>query len=262
MQLPPKTAFELRAEPAHFPVTVSILMPILNAQDTLVRAVGSVQRQTFQNWELILIDDGSQDQSRAMCQAWDQNNIRIRMVRLTKTQGAARARNHGLAAARGRYIAFLDADDEWLPEKLSRQINHMRRGGHAFSYTGYWKVQGQHQRYLSVPQRISRAQLLKGNVIGCLTAMYDRAHFGSVPMPNLPMRHDFALWLELLKKTNSAAGLCEPLAIHHRRSGSLSSSNVAATRALWRLYRHHLAYSRWVSAYFLTRQIASRLWRG
>lgn len=245
-----------------YPVEVSVLMPVFNAEETLLRAVQSVQQQTFNNWELLLIDDGSTDRSAAICAQLQCSDHRVRLLSMGRNQGAACARNFGLSGARGRYIAFLDADDVWLPSKLSHQLAFMRAGSHAFAYTGFWKANGHRLRRIKVPKKVTHRALMRGNVIGCLTAIYDRSVFGSVPMPDLPMRHDFALWLKLLRRHDMAAGLNAPLAIHHRRRDSLSASNAKAARALWHVYREHLGHSVAASVYFLSRQIGQRLWRG
>ena len=244
------------------PVSVSIIMPVFNAAPQLPRAIASVQNQSFPNWELLVIDDGSTDGSAQVAAEKARQDPRITLLSLSANEGAAAARNTGLSAARGRYIAFLDADDEWLPEKLDRQLTFMRETGATLSYTGFWRARGVHRTQVEVPPEVSRDTLLKGNVIGCLTAMYDRHFFGPVTMPALRMRQDFAFWLLLLNKTEIAYGLTQPLAVYHRHPGSLSSSFRRVMTANWILYRRHLGLPAPTALYYLANHLWRRLKRG
>ncbi|WP_369411346.1 glycosyltransferase family 2 protein [Phycobacter azelaicus] len=241
---------------------VSVIMPVFNAEKTLTRAVASVQAQDYPDWELVLIEDGSSDGSADLCADLAAADPRIRVLRQSRNSGAAAARNAGLAQARGRYIAFLDADDEWLPEKLTSQLSFMEASGASFSYTGFWRQRGAQRRQVRVPAAVDRAQLLKGNVIGCLTALYDRAHFGTVEMPDLRMRQDFALWLKLLEQGGRAHGLDRPLAIHHVQPDSLSAPKGRAIRATWQMYRTHLGFSPARAGWYLSNHLLRRLLRG
>jgi teichuronic acid biosynthesis glycosyltransferase TuaG len=132
----------------------------------------------------------------------------------------------------------------------------------SFSYTGFWRQRGEIRHRVRVPAYTDRATLLKGNVIGCLTAVYDRRFLGSVEMPNLRMRQDFAFWLELLNRTDQGYGLDVPLAVYHVHSGSLSASRSRALRATWKLYRAHLGFSRSRASWYLSNHLLRRLWRG
>ena len=241
---------------------VSVIMPVFNAADVLPRAVASVRAQTWQRWELLLIDDGSSDDSAAVAAGLAAQDPRIRLLRQPRNTGAAAARNAGLRHARGRYIAFLDADDEWLPEKLALQLHFMQAQGAAFSYTGFWRARNGRRHRVRVPAHVTRQELLKGNAIGCLTALYDRAHFGTVPMPELRLRQDYALWLDLLTRTDMAHGLDQPLAIHHRHRESLSASLPRALAANWHLYRRHLGLPPLQAFYFFSLHLWRRLKRG
>lgn len=241
---------------------VSVIMPVYNAANTLKRSVRSVQAQDWADWELILIEDGSRDGSAEICASLVASDPRIRLVQQKGNTGAAAARNAGIRIARGRYIAFLDADDEWLPEKLSRQLSFMHARDASFSYTGFWRQRGETRSQVTVPDTVDYPTLLKGNVIGCLTAIYDRAALGTVEMPALRMRQDFALWLELLTRTDYAHGLNEPLATHHALPNSLSARRGRALRATWKLYRTHLGLSPFWASWYLTSHLMRRLLRG
>ncbi len=248
---------------ARFPVAVSVLMPAHGACDTLERAVASVRAQSFEDWELLITDDACAGGTGALAAALAGQDPRIRVLAHTETRGAAAARNTALAAARGRYIAFLDADDAWCPEKLARQIPFMERTGAALGYTGFWRVaEGGARRAVPVPATVTRAALLRGNVIGCLTAVYDRAALGDCPMPALPLRQDYALWLDILGRVPCAHGLTEPLALNHTRPGSLSSNRLRAAAATWAMYRRHMGLPRHRAAWYLGNHLLRRLARG
>jgi len=241
---------------------VSVIMPVFNAEETLVRAVASVQAQEYPDWELLLIEDGSSDGSPKLCADLAAADSRLQILRQPHNNGAAAARNAGILLARGRYIAFLDADDEWLPEKLALQLLFMKTCGAPFSYTGFWRQRGEERHQVRVPAWVDRAQLLRGNVIGCLTALYDRNHFGTVEMPALRMRQDFALWLKLLEEGGRAHGLDRPLAVHHVLPHSLSASKGRALRATWQMYRGHLGLSPLRTGWYLSNHLIRRLLRG
>jgi teichuronic acid biosynthesis glycosyltransferase TuaG len=217
--------------------TVSIIMPAYNAARFLRRAVASVLAQTYADWELIVVDDGSRDDTWAVASALAQDP-RIMVLSQPRNTGAAKARNRAIAVAKGRYIAFLDADDEWSPDKLALQTAFMQRTGATFSFTGYWREREGRRRYVTAPERLTRSALLRRNRIGCLTAVYDRAHLGTVLMPDMALRQDYALWLDLLLRTD-AHGLNQPLATLHQHRGSLSSARLRAARATWAMYRNH-----------------------
>jgi len=249
-------------QPNRAPV-VSVVMPVYNASATLARAVQSVRLQSWNNWELILIEDGSGDASADLCASLAAEDARIRALYQPGNTGAAAARNAGLAVARGRYVAFLDADDEWLPEKLSRQIPFMQNEGAAFSYTGFWRARAGGRRHrVHVPPWVDRTQLLHGNVIGCLSVVYDRAYFGNVSMPPLRMHEDFAFWLQLLEQAPLARGLDEALAVYHVTPGSLTSARGRAVRATWGIYRSHLRLPLYRAAWYLSSHVLRRLRRG
>lgn len=242
--------------------TVSILMPARNAAATIGAAMASVQAQSVQDWELLVIDDASNDATARSVETRAGSDPRIRLLRSDGQQGAAAARNLGLDAACGRYIAFLDADDEWFPDKLERQLVLMFRTGAALSYAGFiTRSAGRPDREITVSPTVSYDRLLSGNIIGCLTAMYDTDICGKVPMPLIRRRHDYALWLTLLKAHGCAHGIPEPLAVLHLSRGTLSSNKLAATYDTWRMYRNVIGLSAPASLVYLCRHLTQRISR-
>jgi teichuronic acid biosynthesis glycosyltransferase TuaG len=217
---------------------VSVVVPVWNAAATLAETIASVQAQTAPDWEMLLVDDGSRDGSRALAEAAAAADPRLRVVGWRDNRGAAAARNAGIRAARGRFIAFLDADDLWRPEKLAVQLAALEAGA-PFVFSSYRRIDaaGRPLGIVRAPARISYRELLRGNAIGCLTAIYDREALGRVEMPDLRRRQDFGLWLLLLERTPHATGLPEVLADYRVRRGSLSADKLAALRDNWAFYR-------------------------
>ena len=188
---------------------------------------------------MLIADDGSADATPALAAAWAARDPRIRLLPGAGRAGPAAARNRAIRAARGRYLAFLDADDRWRPEKLARQLAFMAaRPPPSASPPTAARTPRAATSASSAPRRASTTPaLLKGNVIGCLTAVYDSAHFGKVEMPPLPLRQDYALWLALLRPGGAARGLDEVLADYRVGAGSLSGSKLRAARGTWRVLR-------------------------
>lgn len=221
-------------------------MPLYNAAAFVAAAISSVQAQTFSDWELLVADDGSADESAAIVASLAAADPRIRLLISTENQGPGPARNRAIAMARGRFIAFLDADDLWHPTKLATQIGWMQTTGHPFTFTAYTRVtlSTGARVTIGVPDRVTRNALLLTNVIGCSTVVYDSAYFGPRAMPALKRRQDFAFWLQLLKDTPFAAGLPIALTTYQQHGDSVSSSKLAAAGSTWELYSRHLGLSR------------------
>lgn len=218
---------------------VSIITPLYNCASFLDKTVQSVLAQTFHDWELIMVDDCSTDDSLKIAQAYAAQDKRINVIKLEQNSGAAIARNTAIKAATGRFIAFLDSDDLWHPEKLNLQINFMLTNDLAFSYTGYEKIDetGTVFGLMGVPERVHYKQLLKTCVIGCLTAVYDTEKLGKVYMPTSTKREDFATWLNILKQIDFAHGLTVPLAQYRVYANQTSGKKASMAKENWRLYR-------------------------
>ena len=223
-----------------------------------------MQAQTFSSWELVVADDGSDDGSPQLIEKLAANDHRVVSVLTDDVRsGAAAARNIALGCASGRYIAFLDADDEWHPSKLEVQFNEMQKTGAAFSCSGYLVCRENRADYIRMPPSvITRRSLLKGNRIGCLTAMYDPHVFGKQPMVDIPMRHDYALWLHLLSLSPNCLGIQRTLATHKRRSGSLSANPWKTTAATWKMLRRQAGLGSIAATRAVSSHVIRRLWRG
>lgn len=218
---------------------ISVITPVHNSIPYLKECVNSVFAQTNPDFEMILVDDGSTDGSAELIRKLSGEDHRIQTVFLEESVGPARARNEGLRRATGRFIAFLDSDDMWAADKLEKQISYMRENGHALSYTAYSRIRedGSFSGTVHVPRCVDYHGLLHSNVIGMLTAIYDREKLGLRFLPDMLKRQDYALWLSILREGHTAYGLNEPLALYRVRGSSVSRNKFLAARYQWRVYR-------------------------
>jgi len=219
---------------------VSIVTPTYNAEGYLRATVVSVQAQEMADWELILVDDASTDGSVKVAGALAADDPRIHVIVLPGNAGPAVARNRGIATAQGRYIAFLDCDDLWMPDKLTKQLAFMQAHGAVIGFTAYRMLSGGTREPIGVQEvvpTVTYAQLLYSNIIGCSTVMVDRAKAGEFRFPQIRKRQDFALWLKLLRQHGAAHGLAEVLTEYTVRPNSVSSNRFSAAAYTWRVYR-------------------------
>lgn len=223
---------------------VSVIIPVRNAAATLPATLDSLAGQSFQNWEALLIDDGSQDGSAALLADRAAADPRCRLLGDGCWRGVAGARNLGIRAARGRWIAFLDADDRWRPDKLAQQMP-LLRAGVPIVFSSYDRVAADGTRLGTVRAagRITYRDALAGNPIGCLTAIWDSARFGRAEMPALPLHEDYAFWLALLRSGAEARGLPQVLAEYRVAAGSHSGAKLRAARATWTILRSQAGLS-------------------
>lgn len=218
---------------------VSIVIPVYNAEKCIGDTVASIRSQSYQNWELIMVDDGSTDKSLDIMKSLECDNIKI----LQSNGGsAALARNKGIEAASGRYIAFLDADDLWDPSKLEKQLAFMDKYDAAFSFTGYEFADEYGvsvNKLVQVPLRITYKQALKNTTIFTSTVMFDMNKLtkDEIYMPNVKSE-DTATWWRVLKSGVTGYGLNEGLTLYRRSSGTLSSNKFEAIKRIWNLYRN------------------------
>lgn len=236
---------------------ISVITPAYNSARFIRETIESVLAQTYVNWEMIIVDDCSTDNTVEIVKRYKKRDHRIQLIRLKKNSGTAVSRNRAMDRARGRYLAFLDSDDQWLPKKLEKQLKFMQQRQIAFSYTQYRNIDesGKMGSIVSVPNNVTYEQSLKQNVIGCLTVMLDRKMIGTVKMVNIRSRQDYALWLSLLKKGHLAFGLQEVLAKYRNVENSLSSNKLKVARQNWKVYREieklSLIKSLWYFLHFM-----------
>lgn len=242
-------------------VSVSIITPSYNCENYISETIESVLLQSYQNWEMLIVDDCSTDASRSRILEFTEKDNRVKLIRLSENSGAAVARNKAIKIATGRYIAFLDSDDRWKPEKLEKQIAFMQKTGVALSYTAYDVVDegGNKTTEFIPPGSLTYHDLLKTCSIGCLTAVYDAHQLGKVYMPLFRKRQDYGLWLKILKFTPEAQGLNESLAEYRLRGTSVSANKTDAAKYQWRVYREIEQLNIFQSAYFFVHYVVSGL---
>lgn len=208
---------------------VSIIMPSYNCGAYVEETIRSVQAQTYQNWEILFIDDCSSDDTIRIVSKMKEEDHRIRLYQNLRNSGAALSRNRAIAEAKGRWIAFLDSDDQWEPMKLEKQVKFMETHNYAFSYTYYSEMDADgHDTGITVfgPSRITRKGMYAFCWPGCLTVMYDAKEVGLIQIEDIKKNNDYAIWLKVCKKADCYL-LPEVLAKYRRgRSGSVSSHSI------------------------------------
>ena len=208
---------------------VSIIMPSYNCGQYVEDTIRSVQAQTYQNWEIIFMDDCSPDDTVRRVSVLREKDPRIKLFQNKSNSGAAVSRNNALREAKGRWIAFLDSDDIWEPEKLEKQVQFMEENGYSFSYTGYQEIDSYSKPtgvFISGPKHVSKQGMYNFCWPGCLTVMYDRDKIGLIQIEDIKKNNDYAMWLKVCKKADCYL-LDECLAKYRRgRVGSVSSHGI------------------------------------
>ncbi|MBR2324492.1 MAG: glycosyltransferase family 2 protein [Clostridia bacterium] len=207
---------------------VSIIMPSYNTGRFIKETIESVLAQSYSDWELILVDDCSKDNTDEVVSQY-LADARIRYIKNETNSGAAVSRNRALREAKGKWIAFLDSDDLWAPEKLEKQIRFMEENGYHFSYTNYAEIDEDGKRNgvtVTGPRRVTKSGMVNYCWPGCLTVMYDAEAVGLIQIADIKKNNDYAMWLKVCKKANCYL-LDEELALYRRgRQGSISSHSV------------------------------------
>lgn len=219
---------------------VSIITPSYNSERYIAETIESVLAQTYTNWELLITDDCSKDDTIKIVRRYAGKDPRIKLFALEKNVGAASARNVSLDNASGRYIAFLDSDDTWRPDKLRRQLEFMTENGYAFSCSDYSTMNHDGTptgKTMKMPRSLSYRQYLRNTAIGCLTVVIDRQKTGDFRMPVIKTSHDMALWLLIMRRGFKAYALNEDLASYRLLSTSNSAKKWKAAKDVWRVYR-------------------------
>ena len=232
---------------------VSIITPAYNAAAYIAETIESVLAQTYTNWEMLIVNDCSKDNTAEIVQSYAAKDKRIKLINLEQNSGAAAARNTAIQNANGRYIAFLDSDDLWKKEKLQKQIEFMQKNGYAFTFTSYEhfkETKENIQNHVQIPKSLNYNQALKGNQIGCLTVMLDRKQISNIHFTT-QKHEDYILWLNILKQGITAYGIQESLALYITgNSKSISGNKVQSALWTWKVYRDNQKLSVVKSMYY------------
>ena len=218
---------------------VSIIVPMYNAEKFIGKTIESVLAQTYQNWEMLIMNDVSTDNSLAIVSLYAKKDERIKIVNTEKNVGVVKGRNFLIDLASGKYIAFLDADDYWHNEKLEKQIKFMKEKNASISCTEYTRVKENEEKIndVIIKEEISYNDMLKNNYLGCLTVIYDAKKIGKRYFKELEKNEDYVLWLEIVKNVNTIYGLKENLAYYRVLDNSRSSNKVKTAKVRWEIYR-------------------------
>ncbi|EGQ9063517.1 TPA: glycosyltransferase [Vibrio parahaemolyticus] len=216
---------------------VSIIMPTYNSEQTVVESIQSVLSQTYKNWELVIVDDRSTDNTWKVIQTYADKYDNIRVYQNKENLGAGASRNFAIEQAKGRFIAFLDSDDLWMENKLAEQIPFMLENNYPLTYTHYSRFNSEEElSVVTAPEYTTYKKLMYSNVIGCLTAVYDTQKLGKRYMPLIRKRQDMGLWLDILKETPKAYCLPKPLAKYRMDSG-MTANKFSVLSYQWKFYR-------------------------
>lgn len=241
---------------------VSIIMPSYNTAKYIGDSIASVMIQTYTDWELIIVDDASTDDTDDVVQSLP--SPKIRYLKNERNSGAAVSRNRALREARGKWIAFLDSDDLWTRDKLEKQIAFMEENSYAFSYTQYAEID-ENGKSLGVvvggPNRITKTGMFNYCWPGCLTVMYNREVVGDIQIADIKKNNDYAMWLKVCQ-TAECHLLPEVLARYRKRSGSISRhSYVALIKWHYKLYRDAEGLNPVVSLWITARNLFFGAWK-
>lgn len=221
---------------------VSIITPCFNAESTISQTIESVLAQTYRNWEMLIIDDGSTDGSIELIKEYKSQDNRIKLLKTQYPSGSpSKPRNIGIDYAKGTYVAFLDSDDLWMPEKLEKQVAHLKKYNLALSYSYYEKMDWQGKRdnrQIKTCSHSTYNSLLKSNAIPCLTSIVSRDSIGNTRFKNIP-QEDFCFWLDILKKGYQASNLCEVTALYREAKNSRSANKFKMFKGYWNVIYNH-----------------------
>lgn len=220
---------------------ISIIMAAYNAEKTIEQAISSVLNQTYPNFELLVVNDCSTDKTAALIEAIAKKDSRIRVISNEKNSGVSYTRKHGLEEAKGEWIAILDSDDAWAPEKLKKQIELQEKTNADLLFTGsaFMDADGKPiDWYLAAPAEVTYRQLLKQNVLSNSSALVRKELYTKHYAVGDGMHEDFAIWLSILKDGRKAYGVDEPLLIYRIAKSSKSGNKVKAARMNWNTYRY------------------------
>lgn len=236
---------------------VTIITPLYNAERFITETILSIQNQTYENWEALVIDDYSTDLSSQVIEKLRRADSRIHLIKNDVNKGASQCRNQGTEAAKEDYIAFLDADDLWHEEKLEKQLRFMQANNCDVSFTSYVHIdehsKPMHKRIKALAS-LSYKKQHSNNYIGNLTGMYKAIRLGKISAPNMRKRQDWAVWLEAIKRSKKPAlGIQEDLAYYRIHRDSMSGNKLGLVSHNFSFYQSHLGHSSIASAFYLMR---------
>lgn len=234
---------------------ISIITPCFNAEKFIAQTIESVRNQTYSNWEMLIIDDCSTDKSKEIINSFTTTDTRIKLIELKENKGTAYAKNQGLALAKGNFIAFIDADDVWLPQKLEKQMKVLMHTQAAICFTSYQLMDENSmliQKVISAPPKVNLTKYLKTTIIGFSTSIINRQVTGEFSIMNLRSREDTQLWIHLLKQGHQATGINEVLTLYRVHANSLSANKFKSAVLVWNLYFRIEKLGFFKSAYFFS----------
>jgi glycosyltransferase involved in cell wall biosynthesis len=219
---------------------VSIITPSYNSAEYIAETIQSVQNQSYTNWEMIIVDDCSSDNTEEIVKKIQQSDTRVHFLKLDKNSGSGIARNKGIEKATGDYMTFIDSDDIWFPDFIKNSIEAIQTSKTPFVFSSYKRSNEELEFIYSdfiVPQKVTYTDILKSNSISCLTAFLDIKILGKKYMPKIRKRQDMGLWLQYLKETPCAYGIQQTQAIYRIRENSLSRNKSNLLKYQWEFYR-------------------------
>lgn len=240
---------------------VSVIMPSYNTVDYISDSIKSVLAQTYKNWELVIVDDCSTDNSVDVIKSFEDS--RIKLLYNEKNSGAAISRNYALREAKGKWIAFLDSDDIWEPKKLEKQIEFMKENGYAFTFTDYRIcLNGNWLPYINTgPNVVDKRRMLDYCYFSTITVMYDRDKIGLIQIADLKKNNDYAMWLKAIEKSD-AYRLPECLSYYIKHEGSVSSGGkTKLIKWHYRLFKDGLGKNSIMSVILTANNIVHGIWK-
>lgn len=245
---------------------VSIITPTFNSEKYIEKTIKSVQNQTYQDWEMIIVDDFSTDKTCAIVKEISKDDRRIRLFEQNRNTGAAMARNRALSSCLGRFIAYLDADDIWMQDKLEKQVKFMLQNGYGFTCVSYEVIDdigNSLNKYIHMLPKTDYIGFLTNNLLQTVGIMVDTSIIDKkyLVMPDMRRRQDAATWLQILKAGYKCYGLNEILAKYRRAEASLSSNKIKAIKGVWHLYRKTENLSLFFSCYCFMRYAILAVWK-
>lgn len=236
---------------------VSIVMPAYNCEKYVVEAINSILTQTYRNWELLVLDDGSKDNTLQIIEEFSQKDSRIKALPNGKNMGVSATRNRGIELASGEWIAFLDSDDMWNSEKLEKQFEIVEKEAAEFLFTGSSYINEEGEPYkgiFEVPEKITYKKLRNQNVISCSSVLVKKKYFENIKMEKDEMHEDYAVWLRILKLGVTAFGVNEPLLIYRNSRNSKSGNKMKTVKMTYKVFRF-VGINPIGSAYFMMRHV-------